>query len=158
MWPMLAGLNALIEDGTVGYFVYPASKKNIAWKSTNGSITYTGLQTDTYKIKNPAAKIAVLIDSLTASSGEMTAISFSGLPNVRFFGTPSGGYTTANITIPLLHGNLLNLAVSYVADRNHKAFRNKIIPDEIVSSTNTKKDETLETAAKWLHGKNVMSQ
>ena len=150
MWPMLAGLNALIEDGTVGYFVYPASKKNIAWKSTNGSITYTGLKTDTYKIKNQNVKIAILIDSLTASSGEMTAISFSGLPNVRFFGTPSGGYTTANITIPLLYGNILNLAASYVADRNHKSFRDRIIPDEIVTSTDTNKDATIEVATKWL--------
>ncbi|MEO7316993.1 MAG: S41 family peptidase, partial [Ginsengibacter sp.] len=150
MWPMLAGLNALIEDGIVGYFVYPASKKNIAWKSTNGNITFTGLKVDTYKIKNQQVKIAVLIDSLTASSGEMTAISFSGLPNVRFFGTPSGGYTTANITIPLLYGNILNLAASYVADRNHKEFMDKIIPDEIVTSTDKSKDETLGMAAKWL--------
>lgn len=154
MWPMLAGLNALTEDGTVGYFVYPASKKSIPWKSTNGSITYTGLKVDTYKIKNPQVKIAILIDSLTASSGEMTAISFSGLPNVRFFGTPSGGYTTANITIPLMYGNILNLAASYVADRNHKEFKDKIIPDEMITSTDKNKDETLEIATKWLEKNN----
>ena len=98
MWPMLAGLNALIKDGTVGYFIYPASKKESAWKSKNGIISFTGQRVDNYKIKNPQVRIAVLIDSMTGSSGEMTAVSFSGLPNVRFFGTPSAGYTTGNGT------------------------------------------------------------
>lgn len=150
MWPMLAGLNALIKDGTVGYFIYPSSKKEIAWKSMNGMIPFTADKVDNYKIKDPAIKIAVLIDSLTASSGEMTAISFSGLPNVRFFGTPSGGYTTANMSYNLSNGTMLLLASSYVADRNHKKFMDKIIPDEIVNSTNDIKDETLDLAKKWL--------
>ena len=42
MWPMLAGLNALMKDGTVGYFVYPITNDKIGWKSKNGVIRSSG--------------------------------------------------------------------------------------------------------------------
>jgi carboxyl-terminal processing protease len=143
MWPMIAGLNALIKDGTFGYFVSPKSKKKIPWVSRN-----TG---DGYKIKNTNAKIAIMIDSLTASSGEMTAISFIGLPNVRVFGMPSAGYTTANASYQLSDGTQLLLAVSYVADRTKKPYLDKILPDEIIENNpGTTIDEVVAASKKWL--------
>ncbi|OJX49637.1 MAG: hypothetical protein BGO88_15510 [Flavobacterium sp. 38-13] len=66
MWPMLAGLNALIEDEEVGYFVYPASNNKISWSSKNGSMLSQKAKINDYKIKYRQLKIAVLIDSLTA--------------------------------------------------------------------------------------------
>jgi len=92
-----------------------------------------------------------LIDSKTASSGEMTAISFIGLPNVKVFGQPSAGYVTANATIHLSDGTQLNLATSNVADRTHKIYSDKIIPDVIVNiQTDSTIDETLGASKKWL--------
>lgn len=151
MWPMLGGLNALINDGIVGYFVNLKNHKEFAWESNNGEIASTHQLIDTYKVKKLPLKIAVLIDSKTASSGEMTAISFIGLPNVKVFGQPSAGYVTANATIHLADGTQLNLATSNVADRTKKIYSDKIIPDVIVNTpTGSNIDETLEAARKWL--------
>jgi carboxyl-terminal processing protease len=143
MWPMLAGLNALIKDGTVGYFVSSKSNKKAPWLSKS--------KANDYKIKNTNTKIAVLIDSLTASSGEMAAISFIGLPNVKVFGLPSAGYTTANQTFQLPDGIRLLLAAKYVADRTEKPYLDKILPDVVIDNNpNTTVDETVEISKKWL--------
>lgn len=151
MWPMIAGLNALIEDGTIGYLVATNKNKEKEWKTENGRINFSRELTDTYKVKKLDNKIAVLIDSMTASSGEMTAISFIGLPNVKLFGQPSAGYTTANSTIYLSGGIQLFLAEYFVADRTHKLYPGNIIPDVIVNVQNSfGNDETLEYATKWL--------
>jgi carboxyl-terminal processing protease len=143
MWPMLAGLNALIKDGTVGYFVSPKSKKKTPWVSRS--------KAGDYKIKNTNTKIAVLIDSITASSGEMTAISLIGPPNVRVFGLPSAGFTTANRTYQLPDGTKLFLAETYVADRTGKPYLHTILPDVAIGNNpNTTADETVEASKKWL--------
>jgi len=149
MWPMLAGLNALIEDGTVGYFVDPNSNKKQPWISQNGKLNSSTI--NNYKIENKKIKIAVLIDSMTGSSGEMTAISFLGLPNVKTFGQPSAGYTTANQTYYLSNGSQLLLAVQFVSDRTGKPYKDMIMPDVVVDDlTNSKSDGVIQTAKKWL--------
>lgn len=151
MWPMIAGLNALVEDGVIGYVVGTANRKEREWRSANGKINFSNEATGLYKVKRLNNKIAVLIDSLTASSGEMTAISFIGLPNVKLFGQPSAGYTTANSTRYLSDGSQLFLATNFIADRTHKIYRDKIFPDVIVSGQNAFDiDKTLEAAKKWL--------
>ena len=105
MWPMIAGLNALVDDGTAGYFVQGKSK--FAWSNENGKINGKAKSINTYKIKNNKVKIAVLFDGYTGSSGEMTAVSFLGLPNVKSFGQTSAGYTTANYTFQLSNGAII---------------------------------------------------
>ena len=151
MWPMVAGLNALVQDGIVGYTVGTPNRKEKKWKTENGRINYSNELTDTYKIKKLNTKIAVLIDSMTGSSGEMTAITFIGLPNVKLFGQPSAGYTTANSTFYLSDGTQLYLATNFVADRKHKSYPDKIIPDVIINRPSIfGNDETLEYSKKWL--------
>ena len=142
MWPMLAGLNALLEDGTTGYFLY--GKIKVPWLNDNKNV-------NTYKIKNKKTKIAVLFDSNTGSSGEMTAVSFFGLPNVKSFGQKSAGYTTANNTYFLSNGGQLLLASAYIMDRNGKSYKDELTPDVFVSDlSNTKNDQVVSTAIKWL--------
>lgn len=148
MWPMLAGLNALTKDGIVGYFI--SNKGEIPWYVRNGRMTYPKYKVSKYKIKNLHTKIAVLIDSTTASSGEATAISMIGLSNVRVFGEPSAGFTTANYTFNLSDGSMFNLATLYDADRNHRPYLGKIIPDVLVESKHDTSDVVLKTAEKWL--------
>lgn len=93
----------------------------------------------------------MLIDSLTASGGEMTAISFLGIPNVKTFGHSSAGYTTSNGTFPLSNGSHLYLATSHAADRTGKVYRENIFPDVTVEdNSNTKDDEVVEEAKKWI--------
>jgi carboxyl-terminal processing protease len=157
MWPMLAGLNALMDDGTVGYFIYPTSKKERSWISKNGRITLPIGKVDTYKIRDTKVKIAVLIDSMTASSGEMTAISFIGLPNVKVFGQPSAGLTTGNTSFKLSDGTTLNLATVYVADRTKKPYLSVITPDVVVNANPAEvSDITVSTAKQWLLLPNII--
>ena len=151
MWPMIAGLNALMEDGIVGYFAGTTTRKEQKWKTENGKIINSRELIDTYKVKKINNKIAVLINSMTGSSGEMTAIAFIGLPNVKLFGQPSAGYTTANSTLYLSDGTQLYLATSFVADRTHKIYRDKIIPDLIINTQSSfGNDETLEYSKRWI--------
>ncbi|MHA4847852.1 S41 family peptidase [Flavitalea antarctica] len=151
MWPMLAGLNALIEDGTVGYFINPISKSEQPWPSYNGKLMFPNAIINDYKVRTRDVKIALLIDSMTASSAEMTAVSFIGLPNVKILGQPSAGYTTANTTYYLSDGTMFNLATSYIADRNRKSYMDKITPEVTVKSNGDKAvDEAVEIIKLWL--------
>jgi C-terminal processing protease CtpA/Prc len=151
MWPMVAGLNALMNDGTVGYTVRNGKKKQKEWKTENGKINYSKELINTYKIKNINTKIAVLINSKTGSSGEMAAITFIGLPNVKLFGQPSAGFTTANSTFYLSDGTLLFLSTNFVTDRTYKKYPDRIIPDEIINiQSGISDDETLENSKKWI--------
>lgn len=149
MWPMIAGLNALIDDGTAGYFVQGKSRR--AWPNENGKIDGQTQPLNTYKIKNNKVKIAVLFDAQTGSSGEMTAVSFLGLPNVKTFGQTTSGYITANYTFPLSNGGQLLLARTYVTDRTGKSYLEGIVPDVTVDDlSNAKDDNVIKTAVKWL--------
>ena len=150
--PMLAGLNCLIEDGIVAYGISPFHKREVVWSSLNGKIKSgkTNYKFDNYKVRTINSKFAILIDSVTASSGEIAAISFSGLENAKLFGQPSAGYTSSNSTVLISNGDMILIADSYVADRNHKKYTQKIIPDIITNLTNSKTDDTLEKAINWL--------
>jgi C-terminal processing protease CtpA/Prc len=106
-----------------------------------------------YIIKNKNAKIAVLINNYTASSGEMTTISFIGKSNVKLFGQASGGYTTANGAFVLPDSSYICLATSITADRNMKKYNGQIIPDVVIYDYMYNGDRSLEEAVKWLKEK-----
>jgi carboxyl-terminal processing protease len=140
MWPMIAGLKPLIGKGTLGYFVKGKSKTE--WKS------YVNVKNE-YTLKDERKEIAVLIGPRTGSSGEMTAITFIGKPNTRFFGEPTAGYLTANMMYALADGSKLLLAASYTADKNGKKYLDKIYPDVTVKPSKDQ-DAVIATAVDWL--------
>ena len=151
MWPMVAGLNALMYDGTIGYLIGANGKKHKEWKTDNGTINYSKETIALYKVKKMNPKIAVLVNSKTASSGEMTAISLLGLPNVKSFGQPTAGFTTTNSTFYFPNGTQLFLASHYVADQKFKLYPERIRPDVIMNTPNTfNDDEILEYSKKWI--------
>jgi C-terminal processing protease CtpA/Prc len=147
MWPMLEGLLPLLGEDNFGYFYIPRYKAESNWLQTSKN-TSTGL--GNYECKNKDFKIAVLIGARTGSSGEMTAISFMGKSNVKFFGQPSAGATTSNRTFSLKNGDMLLLASGYCMDRNKKTYTGKLIPDVAVEENNKEGNATVETAKKWL--------
>jgi carboxyl-terminal processing protease len=144
---MLEGLLPLLGEGNFGYFYIPRYKAESNWLQTSKNIS-TGL--GNYECKNKTFKIAVLIGARTGSSGEMTAISFMGKSNVKFFGQPSAGATTSNRTFTLKNGDMLLLASGYCMDRNKKTYTGKLIPDVVVEENNKEGNATVETAKKWL--------
>lgn len=148
MWPMLLGIGPLIGDGTAGYFVND-KKEFMAWGYSDGK-TFSGtlIKSDTisdYHLKNINKKIAVLINSGTASSGEAIAIAFKGLPRTRFFGNKTHGLTTGNSSIFLSDSSLIKLLTVVYADRDSTVYGIPIIPDEIV-----KTDDPKKAAISWI--------
>jgi carboxyl-terminal processing protease len=144
MYPMIEGVQALLGEETYGYFLFRQGER--------------ALQSRRAKEPNPLAaaaspppRVAVLLDSLTASSGEMVAIAFKGRPNPKFFGQPSAGYTTTNRSFKLADGAYLMLATGYMVDRNRHAYLSGITPDVIVEySPAQAPDKPLEAASRWV--------
>ncbi len=75
--------------------------------------------------------VALLLGKITASSGEIVALSFRGRPRTRFIGETTYGRLTANERVALPFGALLALTVGYDVDRNGH-YLPVIEPDERV--------------------------
>jgi len=151
MYPMIAGLGPLIGNHPLGYFVNPTNPKfNSDWTYHDGRCGVVKVKKP-YKVKLPKAKVAVLVGPHTASSGEMTAISFIANSNVKLFGQPTAGYTTANQGFRLSNGAFLYLATSYTADKLFKVYKGKITPDVLVDKpANGNNDPAIDTASAWV--------
>jgi len=97
MWPMLAGIGPLLEGDTLGYFIYPGNSE-IIWKYENGKSVQGNIVkvkiANPYHLIAPHPIIAVLTDSLTASSGEAVAIAFKGRNSTKSFGMRTAGVPT----------------------------------------------------------------
>ena len=154
MWPMLLGLGPLLDEGCVGFFI-GKNRKKIPWQHKGNTVkqgNYYCLKDSlpVYKLKNKP-KIAILIGNNTASSGEATAIAFSGQQNVRFFGQNTAGLATGTYPFLLSDGACLLLPIILFSNRLGQVFDTKIIPDEITDvSEDLTNDPTIEAAISWL--------
>ncbi len=148
MWPMVVGLNPLIGTNTVPGYFKKAGEKEIAEEWQISSPHNKIVIEQPYELRIMPSKIAVLYSKKTASSGEMTAICFIGLPNTKSFGENTAGLTTANRIFNMGNDNLLVLANSYTMDRNKKIYTGSILPDVQVSSNDD--DSVLQKALNWL--------
>ncbi len=157
MWPMIAGLGPLIGNGTLGYFI-SKGKNNGApqpWFYHDGISGQNGrnaVKVSPYIVKDTTLKIAVLVGPLTASSGEMTSMTFTGKPNAKLIGQLTGGYTTANRGFPLSTGAMIYLATGYTANRDYKKYFGKMTPDIIIPVSDND-DQINKAAMDWLTGK-----
>jgi carboxyl-terminal processing protease len=132
MWPMLAGIGPLlVREGVQGNFL-DADGRKTPWIYENGTAK-AGKEillmiANPYKIRNKQVPIAINISERTASSGEAILISFLGQPNVRVFGTPTAGLSTANGDYPLKDGARLILTSAVFTDAAGKVYGKKIPP------------------------------
>jgi carboxyl-terminal processing protease len=135
MWPMLAGVGPVLGSGVAGYF-FPPSGSSSTWTYAGGSAAVNGLTqaavSNPYVLVRPSPHVAVLIDSIVASSGEAIAISFRGRPNTRSFGAATCGLSTANGSYRLSDGAMLLLTTALMADRTGMSYGNPVPPDEPV--------------------------
>ena len=138
MYPMIAGLGALIGEGKLGSFK-DANGQITSWYYQDGQAM--GGNTPLAKVSHPEllfnpdeTPVAVLIGPQTASAGEATAISFRGRPNTRFFGTASYGLTTGNEGFPLSDGAIILLTTVVELDRTGQEYGGKILPDVVTSN------------------------
>ncbi|HUQ28066.1 MAG TPA: S41 family peptidase [Usitatibacter sp.] len=149
MFPMVAGLAPLLDDGPLGYYVDRSSVKT-AW-SLSTVLPVVGLQPHPAGGALREAPVAVLMGARTASSGEATLVSFIGRPRTRTFGVPSAGRSTANQGASLSDGASMSITTAVMADRTGRAYGKKISPDELVlGNIGDAKDEAIEAATRWL--------
>ncbi|MEM6720205.1 MAG: S41 family peptidase [Bacteroidota bacterium] len=145
MWPMISGLSPFFRKDTLGY-VMDRDKRFSPWY-----VKFDGVFSDTvrksqldsfYKLENPWKKIAIIINGKTASAAEAIVVSFKSLPDVKFFGKPTYGVSSANTDYTLSDGSLLLLTTHIMADRTKKLYGKRIMPD--VYTEHPKED-----AIKW---------
>ena len=151
-WPMLSGIGPLLGPGVCGYFMQRDGSGASAWSYREGG-SYLDEKVlhqveKPYTTINPA-RVAVLYGPKTASSAEVLAIAFRGLPNTRSFGRPTSGYSTGNQTIRLSDGAAILITASVYGDRHKTAYGAAVQPDEPVAPTRGV-DAASEVAATWL--------
>jgi hypothetical protein len=158
MAPMLAGIAPLLGDGHLGGFVDHTGQAQEQWRLHQGNfyldtLAITALPAPPHHV--PANRpIAVLLSGLTASSGEIVAISLKGRPATRFFGEPTYGATTANTSYPIQGASYLTLAGSVDADRNGQVYPVRVQPDEVITGGDNfldlQQDAKVKAALHWL--------
>lgn len=148
MWPMIAGLGPILGERTVGWFINPDGGE-FNWEYRGGLSINSGTTmhavASPYTLKQQDPKVAVLIDGAVVSSGEAAAIAFKGRPNTRFFGTPTCGKSTANVSFSVDDATLV-LTVATMADRNKFAYGDTLRPDELI----TNEEELRDRAIEWI--------
>jgi len=149
-WPMLAGIGPILGEGIAGYFIYPDGNEQ-SWGYKNGASESNGHKvtrlSKSYKLLVPNPKVAVLLNSGVASSGEVIAVSFIGRENTKSFGSPTFGLSTSNVQFKLSGNTSLHLTTAYQADRNKKIYGVPINPDMISSQ-----ETIINDALAWIKG------
>ncbi|MEB2181219.1 S41 family peptidase [Xanthomonas campestris pv. campestris] len=139
MWPMLNGLQPLLGDHVLGYFVN-ADGKQTPWRA-RAVPPMSGV-----RVAQTDRPVAVLIGPNTASAGEMVAIAFRGRPATRSFGQPSAGQTTGNRSVDLPGGGVLAVASSALQDRDAQRLDGALQPDVVLDP----QADAIDAAAQWL--------
>lgn len=139
MWPMVNGLQSLLGDQLLGYFV-DSTGKQTPW---NARAVPTMGSAHSSQTEQP---VAVLIGPHTASAGEMVAIAFLGRPATRSFGQPSAGQTTGNRSVDLPGGGVLAVASTATQDRNAQRLDGALQPDVVLDP----QVDAIAVAAQWL--------
>lgn len=148
MWPMIAGTGPILGEGTAGYFTYPDGKEEAWGFMKNQALADTKIlesSDETYVLKKADPYVAVLTDTLTASSGEAMAVSFKGRNKTKSFGQRTFGVSTGNNSHTLSDGSRINLTESIFADRNKNKYGSHIYPDLECGPT-----DAVTEAIKWI--------
>jgi carboxyl-terminal processing protease len=149
MYPMLAGVGAILGEGVHGYFV-DADGVEVPFSYRAGVSFYDNVPlhelSSVYRLRQPPARIAVLTDGWVASSGEAMAVAFRGRAQTRSFGTPTCGLSTGTSTWFLSDTSRLIITSAIMVDRTRRAYGDVIVPDETIADPN----EVVTRAIQWL--------
>lgn len=138
MYPMIAGVNALLPDGIIIKFRNKFGRETL--------LTSEFVARNQVVARKPPISpwIAILTDESTASSGEALLICFRGMVNVKTFGSPTAGYASGNQTFHMKDGSCLVVTASCDVARTGEVFcDDPIIPDTITATP-------MEDALTWL--------
>lgn len=151
-WPMLAGMGPLLGEGVYGWFVWPNRKSSIRYASGTAFHNQTpmcSVKTAFVLQEEKKKNIVVLTGTNTSSAGEILALAFRGMNNVRFMGEPTAGLTTGNATYTMIDGSVLVLSVCREADRKGNLLEGKLQPDDRIAASRSE-DAARLAAIMWL--------
>ncbi len=138
MYPMIAAVHRFIPDGD-DMLRFKTRKR------TSGIPRSYVLRVESVTEKSYLdCPVAILTDSLTASSGEATLLCFRGLKNVMTFGCPTAGYASSNCPYSMPDGSSLVLTTGCDVARTGEVF----CDDPIAPNVPTINPET--DAMDWL--------
>ncbi|MBR5660659.1 MAG: hypothetical protein IKW99_03825 [Bacteroidales bacterium] len=139
MYPMIAAAHRFLpnDDETLRF----RTRGRTQWIPLSYAVQMAGVRQSS-RIECP---VAILTDSLTASSGEATLICFRGLEYVRVFGGPTAGYASANQPFPLPGGDHLVLTTGCDVARTGEVFCDDPIEPDVLTDT------PLEGALEWIN-------
>lgn len=135
--PFLCGLGPLIDNNHLFTYVGNENQK-VKITFENGRLyriwkkqKVGNIYLSNYSKDNDLASIAIsiLLGPNTASAGEIIAIPFKGLSNVRFVGAPTYGIPTGVALLTLKDGAAIGIASSVPVDRDGKFYSSPLIPD-----------------------------
>jgi carboxyl-terminal processing protease len=148
MWPMLVGVGPVLGEDTLGYSV-DANNTKTAWRYEKGKALADGdIEAETatyYTLKSANPVVAVLTDTLTASSGEAVAVAFKARKHTRSFGAGTCGVSTGRSRFYLSDGSVLLLSTAVFADRRLVRYGHSIAPDEPLRPA-----EVVPQAIRWI--------
>lgn len=144
MGPMIAAVSPLLPDGEVLLFSYGNYDTPVVLENGIISVGRTQVNTEVtpFKLDVP---LAILTNSLTASSAEATLMSLMTLDNIKTFGQSTAGYASGNVTFELYDGAVIILTSAYNKTIDGQIFGDNPIP------VNVKTDHPLEEAINWLN-------
>ncbi|MDO4496951.1 MAG: S41 family peptidase [Bacteroidales bacterium] len=138
MYPMIAAVHQFIDDSE--HILRFKSRKRSDKINLDYVLRVVGIE----RQKQLSCSVALITDSLTASSGEATLICFRGLDKVRSFGSPTAGYASANAPYDMPDGSKLVITTSCDVARTGEVFCDEpIAPDSLTK-------EPMEAAVKWI--------
>jgi C-terminal processing protease CtpA/Prc len=144
MYPMIAAVHRFLpnDDQTLRF----RTRSRTQWIPLSYAVQSAGVQQQS-RIECP---VAILTDSLTASSGEATLICFRGLDYVRVFGGLTAGYASANQPFPLPGGDHLVLTTGCDVARTGEVFCDDPIDPDVLTET------PLEDALEWINTRRTL--
>jgi hypothetical protein len=161
MWPMLAGITAILGEGDLGSFRAPGGGGS-TWFLKDGTVSTRPGVPESVQSPTPGPSVspanlpwlAVLFDRGTASSGEAVAISFAGRPRSRSFGEHTAEFSTANQNFALPDGAMLLLCSSVEADRMGHLYPDGLDPDVAIPTPESRPaedaDAVIQAAEEWI--------
>ena len=110
---------------------------------------------DGQRIQPYDGPVAILIDSLSASTSEMFSAGMQALGRARIFGTQSPGMALPAQMLPLANGDRLMYAFAdYIDGQGRRIEGIGVTPDEVIEPTratlSTGDDPVLKTAMQWI--------
>jgi carboxyl-terminal processing protease len=88
--------------------------------------------------------ISILTGPYTASAGEIIAVAFKGLQNVKFVGAPTYGIPTGVALFTLKDGAGIGVATSIPFDRNGKSYTSSLNPDTLLEMKDLSDEEVYQ--------------